>query len=174
MPLSAIRQVEVHDVLSSRELGPALVAWTAQVAAGPPTAPPGGPPWPRLGQEVRVALGEGGAALNVFAQQPLTAVTCPECQGVMARIEEGPLTRFRCHTGHAYTASALQAEVQRVVDHTLAAAQRALNEQAMLLQGLAQAAAQAGQPQEAARLRGENRPLWRAPRCCGALYRRGR
>ncbi|WP_221087992.1 chemotaxis protein CheB [Deinococcus aquaedulcis] len=155
MPLSAIRQVEVHDVLSSHDLGPALVAWTRRLSA------PAAPPAPderlrtRLQQEVRTASGDADAPLDLLRAQPLSPVTCPECHGVMAQITEGTLTRYRCHTGHAYSASTLQADVQRVVDQSLGSAMRALNEQALLLGRLADQYDRAGQPREAANLQAE-------------------
>ena len=44
--------------------------------------------------------------------------TCPECHGVLLRLKQGGGVRFRCHTGHSYTADALLAEMTEVVEGT--------------------------------------------------------
>jgi two-component system, chemotaxis family, protein-glutamate methylesterase/glutaminase len=42
--------------------------------------------------------------------------TCPECHGILLRLKAGGGLRFRCHTGHAYTADALLAELTESVE----------------------------------------------------------
>ncbi len=49
------------------------------------------------------------------------------------QIREGRRTRYRCHTGHAYSSSALLSEVMEAVDESYWKAMRGLEEAAMLL-----------------------------------------
>ncbi|WP_223764431.1 chemotaxis protein CheB [Corallococcus sp. AS-1-6] len=49
---------------------------------------------------------------------------CPDCGGVLFELEEGTLLRFRCRTGHAYTAEALAGSQQNPLDGALWAALR--------------------------------------------------
>ena len=57
--------------------------------------------------------------------------------------------RFRCHTGHAFTISALLAEVTESVEDNLWQAMRSLEESNMLLEKLGQHFTKEGQPGEA-------------------------
>jgi two-component system chemotaxis response regulator CheB len=47
--------------------------------------------------------------------------------------------RFRCHTGHAYSANTLLAEVTEHVEHTLWDSIRSIEESAMLMRQMADA-----------------------------------
>jgi two-component system chemotaxis response regulator CheB len=71
---------------------------------------------------------------------------CPECHGVLLRLKGGggPL-RFRCHTGHAYTAAALLAELTGAVEDALWNAVRAVQEGGLLMRHLADHARAAGE-----------------------------
>ena len=60
--------------------------------------------------------------------------TCPECHGVLVRIKEGSIIRYRCHTGHAYSLETLLAEVNEEIDVTLVSAMRAIEERILLLE----------------------------------------
>lgn len=60
--------------------------------------------------------------------------TCPDCNGALVSLKEGNRVRYRCHTGHAFTASTLLAGLTESVEETLWAAMRGLEETAMLLQ----------------------------------------
>ena len=60
--------------------------------------------------------------------------TCPTCSGSLMRIGNTNPVRFRCHTGHAFTAMSLDEEQRATVENAAWAAIRALQEHAMLLQ----------------------------------------
>ncbi|RKH91957.1 chemotaxis protein CheB [Corallococcus sp. AB045] len=62
---------------------------------------------------------------------------CPDCGGVLFELEEDGLLRFRCRTGHAYTAEALSGSQQNQLDGAMWAALRALEESASLSRRLA-------------------------------------
>lgn len=58
---------------------------------------------------------------------------CPDCGGVLWQIAEGGLVRYRCHTGHAFTSSALLAQQDVKVEETLWVALRMFEERQNLL-----------------------------------------
>lgn len=65
-------------------------------------------------------------------------LTCPECSGSLLEFSApGPL-RFRCHTGHAYTAQALAMGQDRSIEEALWSAVRALHEREILMRRSAQ------------------------------------
>ena len=61
---------------------------------------------------------------------------CPECHGVLLQMKEGSRVRFRCHTGHAYSAESLMAEMSEGIENALWNAIRSLQEGALMLQQL--------------------------------------
>ncbi|OLL28007.1 chemotaxis protein CheB [Burkholderia sp. SRS-W-2-2016] len=58
--------------------------------------------------------------------------TCPECNGTLWRLNDPHLLRYRCHTGHAYSAMSLREGRRRDVEHSLRDALRALREREMM------------------------------------------
>lgn len=58
---------------------------------------------------------------------------CPDCGGVLWQIAEGKLLRYRCHTGHAFTASSLLAQQTERIEETLWVALRMFEERQNLL-----------------------------------------
>jgi two-component system, chemotaxis family, protein-glutamate methylesterase/glutaminase len=62
---------------------------------------------------------------------------CPACGGVLWKIAEGKLERYRCHTGHAFTSSVLLAEQTAKIEETLWVALRMFEERRNLLTTLA-------------------------------------
>ncbi|MBN8470139.1 chemotaxis protein CheB [Corallococcus exiguus] len=76
---------------------------------------------------------------------------CPDCGGVLFELEEDGLLRFRCRTGHAYTAEALSGSQQNQLDGAMWAALRALEESASLSRRLATQARQRNHERSALR-----------------------
>jgi two-component system chemotaxis response regulator CheB len=58
---------------------------------------------------------------------------CPACGGVLWKVALGKLTRYRCHTGHAFTSAVLLAEQTKKIEETLWAALRMFEERKNLL-----------------------------------------
>lgn len=79
--------------------------------------------------------------------------TCPDCHGVLMQIEEGPIVRFRCHTGHAFSLKTLIAEINEAIDNSLWATLRAVEERVMLLRQMEQLAQASGTSDEVTKLR---------------------
>ena len=62
---------------------------------------------------------------------------CPDCNGVLWRIEDGPLSRFRCHTGHGYTQAALAERQDELLEQSMYDTLRSLREKARMMRDLA-------------------------------------
>lgn len=58
---------------------------------------------------------------------------CPGCGGVLWQLKKGKLLRYRCHTGHSYTAATLMAEQRAKMEETLWIALRMFEENRNLL-----------------------------------------
>lgn len=74
----------------------------------------------------------------------LVPLTCPACSGPLVRIDDPSIHRYRCFTGHAFTAETLLADQQERVERALWAAVRSLEERGNTLMTLARAARTSG------------------------------
>ena len=63
--------------------------------------------------EIEIAAEENALKKGVLQLGELSPFACPECHGVLNRIQEGTLERYRCHTGHAYSVDTLLAAINR-------------------------------------------------------------
>jgi len=70
----------------------------------------------------------------------LTPFTCPACHGALWEIDDERLLRYRCHTGHAFTAESLSMDEDETVEEAVYSALRVLEESAALSRRLAQRA----------------------------------
>ena len=61
---------------------------------------------------------------------------CPNCGGVLWEVEKSKTQRFRCHTGHSFTASTLLAEQSGKIEETLWVTLRMLEERRNLLRSM--------------------------------------
>lgn len=86
-----------------------------------------------LEMEVTISKQDNAFEMGIMNMGELSPFTCPECHGVLVRLLEGKFIRFRCHTGHAYTASALLVDVTKKVEEILWQAMRGLEETTLLL-----------------------------------------
>jgi two-component system chemotaxis response regulator CheB len=91
----------------------------------------------RLKMEVIIATRDNAFEMGIMNMGEFTPFTCPQCHGALIRLVEGNLIRFRCHTGHAYTASSLLAEVTESVEGLLWQSMRGMEETNMLLDNIA-------------------------------------
>lgn len=102
-----------------------------------------------LEMEVVIATHDNAFQMGIIQMGELTPFTCPDCHGALTQLKEGKIMRFRCHTGHAFTISALLAEVTESVEDHLWQAMRSLEESNMLLEKLGQHFTKEGQAGEA-------------------------
>ena len=128
MPESVIRRIEVDYLLPLGEIAPLLVSLASSTVEENELAVPDD-----LEREIRIAKGENALEAGVLSLGEPTLFSCPECRGVLLRVnQEGPV-RFRCHTGHAYTLDSRLAETELDIEAALWNAVRAIEERALLL-----------------------------------------
>jgi two-component system, chemotaxis family, protein-glutamate methylesterase/glutaminase len=129
MPMNALEYVEADHIVPAAEIPAILNAIQANKKK------------PKLSikerqlleMEITIAREDNAFEMGILNMGEFTPFTCPECNGVLIRLVEGKFIRFRCHTGHAFTASALLAEVTKTVEDKLWQGMRGLEETAMLL-----------------------------------------
>jgi len=134
MPLNALNNVQVDNILSMPALAQRLIDWVA-FEGGSETLEDdvNEAEWTRLKIETGIAKDGRGLQRHVLSLGPPSLYACPECHGVLLQVEEGGRTRYRCHTGHAYSASALLAGVTEAAQVLLVQEAQRANEEAALL-----------------------------------------
>src|SRR3954451_2580210 len=133
MPENALSHVNVDYVVPLAELAPLLVSLTsAPVPAHAIAAVP-----EQVNVEVKIAMehNPNDAGLKQLAEP--SPFACPECHGVLLQLKEGARTRFRCHTGHAYSVASLLSAIGAGIEDSLWNAIRALEEGQLLMHGMA-------------------------------------
>lgn len=83
--------------------------------------------------EIRIAAEENALELGIMNFGKLSPYTCPDCHGVLSSFNDGNLIRFRCHTGHAYSAESLLATISECIEDSMWSSIRSLEEIVMLL-----------------------------------------
>lgn len=68
---------------------------------------------------------------------------CPNCGGVLWEMSKSDVQRYRCHTGHSFTASALLASQSEKIEETLWVSLRMFEERKNLLNNMARSASRA-------------------------------
>lgn len=138
MPRNALNRLDPDHVATLEQMPALLVNLAHQPAAEPQ----------RLSANVRAELEiarSGGGKMSIMDRIGRRSVlSCPECQGVMWEIDEGNLTRFRCHVGHTYTAELMSLALDENLRRALASAQRALEERLALAGKLHRQAQESG------------------------------
>ena len=151
MPASALEHVDVDRVLRVSDIGPALVELTAanvQLAGrGQHELMSSIPQW----IDIENRMTSRDSDMDDLEQiGKLSALTCPECAGALWEIgDKGPI-RYRCHTGHAFTAKVLETLHRDAVEDAIWGAVRALHEQERLFSKLCERERQSGQTERAA------------------------
>lgn len=151
MPAAALEHVDVDRVLRISEIGPALIELAA---AGVNPGSPGRrdrasstPDW--IDIENRITSMDSDMDDLAQLGEP-SSLTCPECAGALWQVgQKGPI-RYRCHTGHGFTAKVLETLQREAVEDAIWSAIRALHEQERLFSKLCDAERQAGQAERAA------------------------
>ena len=152
MPLNALAQLDPDYCVPVLEMG-AILTKVVQQKRGKNGTPPRD-----ILVEARVAehvLSDLPSVQSVGDQVPFN---CPGCGGVLWEIKQGKSLRYRCHTGHAFTAPVLLAEQEAKVEETLWIALRMFEERRNLL--LKMASFQKEPPRREGHPEGGNRPIF--------------
>jgi two-component system chemotaxis response regulator CheB len=135
MPASAMQYNTVDFVRRIEEIAPTLAQLVRRapgMAAVESTASDKGTersPW--IAVENRM-FAEGGEMKDLDQIGTRVGLTCPECGGAIWEIAGVQPLRYRCHTGHAFTARVLESLQGGEAEEALWAAVRALHEQELL------------------------------------------
>jgi two-component system chemotaxis response regulator CheB len=134
MPQSALAHVEVDHVLPVSAMPAAIVGLAQEpIASGEAHEISRS-----MEIETGIALGDNTTQNDSLQLGPLTPLTCPECHGSLVEVREGPLLRYRCHVGHAFSLQSLLAMINEDIDSAFSQTLRSLEERTMLLRKVQQ------------------------------------
>ena len=91
-----------------------------------------------LDLEVKIAKQDPAIDLDVRKIWDKSSYTCPECHGVLLQFAESGRDRFRCHTGHAFSANSLLTNLTAGVEESLWSTVRTIEESVLLMTHLAE------------------------------------
>lgn len=131
MPAAALARAPTEHVAPAAKLGSLL----AEIHAAEVPARPALPADRLLEQEVAVA---DLAATSTEEFAPPVGVGCPACGGGLFQLGDGPMPRYRCRVGHAWSAASLLDEQALQLEGALWMALRALEEKSALSRRLAE------------------------------------
>ena len=140
MPRNAIENVDVDHILSVSDIAAILVELAYQQVQETGNAVSSA-----MEVEADIAELDLGAMQQIERPGTPSPFGCPECGGVLWEVQEGKLVRFRCRTGHAFSANALMAEQSQGLEEALWIALRTLEERAALAIRMASQARQRDQ-----------------------------
>ena len=137
MPLAALEVVNADAVAPANDLARVLAEIVSAEAGEAHTCPDG------IALEVDIASGArlGSDSLRTIADP--SALSCPDCNGVLSEIRNQEPLRFRCQIGHAYTAEVVAARTEEV-DHAMRIALRIMEERVTLVTRMAEDARRTG------------------------------
>ncbi len=146
MPSSALANVAVDHCLPLQEIGPTLARLVMEAQPVRPVQPVE----PALDLAREQAIFEGKQPMeNLAALGTPSALTCPDCGGGLWELKNSKPLRYRCHTGHGYSARTLENAQTGVTEYALWSGVRALQERELLLRRLATVADATGDPAQA-------------------------
>lgn len=127
MPNNALNQLKVDYCVPLAEMG-ALLATLITRKPRPQKQIPGD-----IIIEAKIAerVLSDLAGVNSLGEQ--VPFNCPGCGGVLWKMDKGPSSRYRCHTGHSYTSAILLAEQSKKIEETMWTALRMFEERRNLL-----------------------------------------
>jgi two-component system, chemotaxis family, protein-glutamate methylesterase/glutaminase len=149
MPTSALESVAVDYVLPIEAIANQLRELIVQENRSSSFAP----------EQVRLEHAAASGTANVMQElQEIatpSALVCPECGGSLWEICEGRPTRYRCHTGHAFTLKTLKWAMDQTTEEAIWSAIRALQERALLSRKIAERRRGGAKSDEAAWLKAQ-------------------
>jgi two-component system chemotaxis response regulator CheB len=131
MPQSALASGKVDHCVRLGEMGPLLEKLVRGPAGEAKAVPEDVKTEAAIAERV---LSDVSAVNGLGTQVPYN---CPNCGGVLWQMDKSALPRFRCHTGHSYTAATLLAEQTEKIEETLWISLRMFEERKNLLNTMA-------------------------------------
>lgn len=157
MPKSVIRYVDIDHVLPLSEIPGRLV----ELATAPIASEENGSMTKERDENSKLRTEHGIDLLDAAAiQQSATLGTptpfsCPDCGGVLSELFDGPLLRFRCQVGHAFSPESVTAAQADALDHALWQAFAMLDQRVKLIQRLTEDATAHNDPMATRRFRAQ-------------------
>lgn len=147
MPESALRQVDVDYSVPVSEMGALLTRLTGEqtLEAREISMDEN----KKTEMEIRIAAEESAFEVGVMKLGEISPFTCPDCHGVLIKIKDGKINRFRCHTGHAFSADTLLANITERIEDSMWGAMREMEESIMLLREMSKQFAESDHKQMA-------------------------
>jgi two-component system chemotaxis response regulator CheB len=133
MPRSALAHVNVDYCLTLDKIVKKLI----ELANQPPSRAGPDKESEVLHMENQFAISGAAPIPELDKVGTRSMFTCPECHGILWEIKGAKPARYRCHTGHAFTSSSLEAAQNMTTEEALWAAVRALHEKQTLSKHMA-------------------------------------
>ena len=137
MPKSALRYVKVDRCLPLAEIPHLLVELSKQPAAEEEAYP--------MTEEIEIEskiaeqqMNTQELLENVEAIGTRTTYTCPECNGSIWQVDKSEPLRFRCHTGHSFTADTFLAEQTQNLEKALWSATQIMEDKVMFFRQMSE------------------------------------
>jgi two-component system chemotaxis response regulator CheB len=130
MPENALREVEVDYCVPVSEMSDLLVRLSAEPLAASEVVME---EHKQTEFEIKTAAEDSAFESGIMKFGSLTPYTCPDCHGVLFELKDGKRSRFRCHTGHAFSSDSLLTTVTESIEDSLWSAIRGIEESVMLL-----------------------------------------
>jgi two-component system chemotaxis response regulator CheB len=127
MPKNVLNQMKVDYCVPVSEMGQLLYQLLAQEPGKQKLVPKD------ITIEAEIAKHVLSDLPSVNALGDQVPFNCPGCGGVLWQITKDSAKRYRCHTGHAYTAATLLAEQTKKIEETMWVALRMFEERKNLL-----------------------------------------
>ena len=135
MPTAALRAVPTARSLGLQALAEEVVRAVAEVPPSEPMVPE--EQWQRDLAELHSALGRSPVLPDGSPTGEPSPYACPDCHGVLNTVPDPGVLRFRCRTGHAWSAESLVSQQDTDVEEALWTALRVLEERAEMSRRLA-------------------------------------
>ena len=142
MPLNALDNVDVDHKLNVTEIGDLIARLVREDAPATPAVAERENE--KTLHEIRIAKERDALEEGTLKFGEFSPFTCPECHGVLVMLREGKIVRFRCHTGHAFSADTLLTSNREDLEARLWDAVRASDESVLLLNKLGEEFAKSG------------------------------
>jgi len=145
MPRSAMEKVEIDYCLPVAQIGETLARLVVEPGAEQGEIPVS----ERMKIETRIAGGDNALAAGILSLGDPSTFTCPDCHGVLMMLQDERVLRFRCHTGHAFSASTLLEAITESMEADLWSVLRIMDECMMLTRHLGEHLRDNGEPEKA-------------------------
>ncbi|QPH41270.1 chemotaxis protein CheB [Pedobacter endophyticus] len=122
MPRSVIKNIDVDYRVSVDDMGYILADRYSRESCKPSDVPE------RIKKESEITIRMASGFEQTSELGDPTPFTCPDCGGMLTKIEEHGVARFRCFTGHVFSENVLQTSYIEKTEETLWIAIRMMEE----------------------------------------------